>query len=487
MKLGHAIALLLIPVLGVAFSVLACWWQRARDTLFVLMVTLAVWAERLDVNFFSEAWYRGTTRGIQVCLLHIFAGALLVGCLVGRRDEGRRWFWPKSLGVMLLYFFYAAVTVIASEQKLFGAFELSKMLGAILVFVSSAIYLRSRREWTILLYALGATVAFEGAWAIKQKLITRLDRVAGTLDHANSLSMYLCLTAPPLVAAAYAGWTVALRRFCGVCAVLAAVGLLLTVSRAGIPVFTFAVLGTLIACASWKLSTKMIVQRLALAAAGVALVAALWAPITRRYAEASLQEEYLDVHVDGRGIYLRLAKNIASEHFFGIGLNSWSYQVSRTYGPQLGFNFEDYDYLVSVYGTDDIEKVFGDSYLAAPAHNLAALTLGELGIPGLLIFLFMWARWFSLGLPFFFDPRSDPNRMLGVGLFFSVCGIFGQSVTEWVFRQTPILLTCQILLGALASLAAVRYSEKKAKRAAAVAVVPIAEPVPSMALASQGV
>ena len=34
-----------------------------------------------------------------------------------------------------------------------------------------------------------------------QRFITRLDRVAGTLDHANSLSMYLCLTVPLLLGA----------------------------------------------------------------------------------------------------------------------------------------------------------------------------------------------------------------------------------------------------------------------------------------------
>src|SRR5207244_3916829 len=110
-----------------------------------------------------------------------------------------------------------------------------------------------------------------------------------------------------------------------------------------------------------------------------------------------------------------------------------SYYVSQTYGPELGFRFVDYDYLLSVYGKADNE-VFANSYLAAPAHNLAALTLGELGVPGLLLFLALWFRWFWMGLPFLFDPREAPRRVLGVGLFFGVCGIFGQSLTEWVYR-----------------------------------------------------
>jgi len=38
-----------------------------------------------------------------------------------------------------------------------------------------------------------------------------------------------------------------------------------------------------------------------------------------------------------------------------------------------------------------------DEAQAAPAHNLGALTLGELGIPGLALFAIIWLRWFQMG------------------------------------------------------------------------------------------
>jgi O-antigen ligase len=466
MKASHALALVLIPVLSLLAAVAATWSRQVRDVLFFLMVSLAVLAERLDVNFFSQAWYRGTTRGVQVSLLEIMAFGLLAGCAFSRRDEERRWFWPASLGVMLLYLVYAVVSVVTSDPKVYGAFELSKMVGAILVFLSAAAYVRGKREWTLLLIALGCAVGFEGVWAVKQRFITRLDRVAGTLDHANSLSMYLCMTVPPMAAAAFAGWTRPLRWFCAAAAALGTVGLGLTFSRAGIPVLGVALLGTVVTCASWKLTPSRIVVRALLALCVVGLVVGSWSKMQERYAEASLQEEYLDASVDGRGIYLRLATMIASDHFFGVGLNNWSYHVSRTYGPRLGFRFVDYDYLTSVYGTED-EILFANSYLAAPAHNLAALTLGELGVPGLMLFAMLWTRWFYMGAAFLPLPREDPMRVMGVGLFFATFGIFGQSLTEWTYRQTPILFTFYILLGALASLTAERVRRRKEQRAAA--------------------
>ncbi len=471
MKPQHAIALMLIPFMSIAAAVVATWFQRARDACFFAMVCSVVLVERLDVNFFSQAWYRGTTRGIQVSLPEILAFGLLIGCWLGDRNKDRRWFWPASLGVMLTYFFYACISVISSTPKIFGAFELSKIIGSILMFAAAAIYVRTKREWMILLIALGCAVGFEGLWAVKQRFITRVDRVAGTLDHANSLSMYLCMATPPLIAAAYAGWTRKLRWFCATCAVFATFGMLLTVSRAGIPVFAVVCAGAALACASWKLTTSRVIARSLLAICLMVVVAAAWRPLMDRYATASLEEEYFDAHVDGRGIYFRLAKDIVSDHFFGVGLNNWSYYVSKTYGARLGFRFTDYNYLTSIYGTED-EEVYANSYLAAPAHNLAALTLGELGIPGLILFLCLWGRWFSMGLPFIFDPRGDPQRTMGVGLFFSVCGIFGQSITEWVYRQTPILFTFYILLGALAGLVASRKQGRKEKALRAVEGAP---------------
>ena len=450
----------------------ASWSRRIRDVLFFSMVSLSIFSERMEVNFFSEAWYRGTTRGLQVTLVEMIAFGLLFGCWVGNRGPERRPFWPGSLGLMLLYFACAGVSVIACDPKLFGVFELSKIFASILVFLAAAAYLRSRREWTLLVVALGCAVGFESAWAVQQHFIIHLSRAEGTLDHANSLSMYLCLTAPLLVAVACSGWSRWLRVFCGLCAAIASVGLVLTLSRAGIPIFAAVVLGTILACASWRPRPGVILFRSLIALGAVALVVACWSEIEERYSGDTLQEEYFDPTVDGRGVYLRLSGEIVKDHFFGVGLNNWSYEVSRTYGPRLGFRYVDYDHLISIYGTSD-DKQFGDAYLAPPAHNLAALTLGELGVPGLLIFGLLWLRWLSMATPFLFLPKDDPMRAVGVGLLFCICGIFGQSLTEWVYRQTPILFTFYILLGALASVARARSQARaEALRARVAATSP---------------
>src|SRR5258705_2868588 len=196
------------------------------------------------------------------------------------------------------------------------------------------------------------------------------------------------------------------------------------------------------------------------AAAGV--TAKSWKTLETRFKMSSVKDEYGNNKNMGRGYYIRVAKAIAEDQLFGVGLNNWSYWVSQKYGPKLGYEFVPYR------GTDrEPSTVIPpgrniDEAQAAPAHSLGALTVGELGIPGLVLFSFLWLRWFQMASSFLWKRTADPMRRIGIGLLFALCGIFLQSLTEWVFRHSPIYYTIHIRLGVLASL---YYMKKQAKRA----------------------
>jgi O-antigen ligase len=157
-----------------------------------------------------------------------------------------------------------------------------------------------------------------------------------------------------------------------------------------------------------------------------------------------------------------MAETIAADRLWGVGLNNWSYWVSNKYGPKLGYHFNPYK------GTDrepsykirpDVKNI--DDPQAAPAHNLAALTAGELGIPGLVLFLLLWARWFYLGFTFLLRRSTEAMKRIPVGIFFGCLGIFLQSLTEWVFRQSPIYYIFHIMMGMLATLVVARKLERR--------------------------
>jgi len=457
METKDLVGLILIPLALLGGTIVLCLSDRLRGPAFFFMTAASVISDKLDINFLSRQWYRGTTRGIEFSFIDVLSFSLMASLLIAPRRGEKRFFWPASLGLMLLYLAYEIFSVMISDPKLFGVFEITKTVRAIVIFFASALYVRGRKELHLLIGAIACAVCMEGAFAIRHKLIFHLDRATGTLDHANSLSMYLCLTGPILVAAVNSGIPRFLRWFCwaGIC--FAAIGVVLAVSRAGIPIFCLVMLGATIFCMTWRVTIIKLAGTTALAA-GIAMLTSLtWNSLFERFHEATVQEEMDPSQLENRAQYFALAGVILSEKPLGLGLNNWSYHVSKTYGARLDppSLYEDYDDIPpSVLYSPEIYD--WSAKYAPPAHNLALITLGELGIPGLIIFGLLWARWFWMGAGFLWQRTSDPMYRLGTGIFFSTWGIFLQSLTEWVYRQTAILLTFHVLLGTLASLKCAR-------------------------------
>jgi hypothetical protein len=459
METKHILALLLFAAVGCGSILATTFSQRLRDLAFFGMVCFSIYAEKFDVNFFGQYWYRGTSRGVGISMTDVLAFAILISSLIAPRYPRRPGFVPASLGVLALYFAYCVYMTLNALEPLYAVWELANIPRGVLILLAGAAYLRTQRELGILIVGLSFTVCVEAVYALKQRYLGGMYRVPGTLDHANSLSMYVCMISPVLVAAAMANWSKWLRLIAGVGAVAATVSVLLTISRAGLPIYAFVVGGTGLACMSWRITFKKVLGAFAIAAVCGVVFVKMWDQIKARYMEASFHEEYLDEQSEGRGVYIRWARAILNDHPTGVGLNNWSYAVSKTYGPASGFWYEDYDDIKTDPEKADLPSI----RYAAPAHSLAALTAGELGIPGLVIFGLVWFRWFLMGAGFLVRRlNEDATHRLGIGFLFATCGIFLQSVTEWVYRQSTLFLMFHLMIGGLASLRWLRLQAKKA-------------------------
>src|SRR5580704_8716884 len=154
MEIKHVIAAILIIVLTGAGVFAASVVQRARDIMFFLLVAGAVLTERMSVNFFSQAWYRGTTRGIEISLMDILAVSILAASLLAPRYRGPRWYWPVGLAFLGAYFLYGCFSVFISEPKIYGVFELSKIARGIIIFLAAASFVRTKRELSWMVWGL---------------------------------------------------------------------------------------------------------------------------------------------------------------------------------------------------------------------------------------------------------------------------------------------------------------------------------------------
>lgn len=449
MSTAHFIALFLILGSTAVCTLLTTFSYRLRDIAFFAMVAGVIITTTYDVNFFSLQWYRGTTRGVEMTPVDILAMSLLPACLLNPRYKDLpRIFVPAGLSFLLIYVTYCVFSAATATPKAFAFFEVSKIMRGILIFVTTALYVRTRRELTLLVSALACAVCINGGMAIKQRYLEGMHRVEGMVDDPNSLSMFTCMIAPIFVAAAMSDFPKWLKAFCWVTCLVAGLTVLLTISRAGVPIFAMVMFGATLFTISWKITFKKVAVCILIGFLSVGAVYKAWDMLMTRYGQATLEEEYMNKHNEGRGVYFRWAEAILNDHFYGVGLNNWSYWVSAVYGPKAGFPYKNYE----DNSIPEHEFANQSAIFAAPAHNLMALTAGELGVPGVIIFGFVWIRWFSMGCVFLFRRSTDPMVRLGIGLFFCTAGVFLQSVTEWVFRQTPIFLAFHILAGTLASL-----------------------------------
>lgn len=420
---------------------------KLREIALFLIVLGPILPLGFDIHFFGAEWYRGTTRGFEISFVDILAGALLLCVLLDPRE--RNIYWPAGLAPLLLFILWTAVTVVIMQPRIFGSYELLKMFRGLIVLLVAAYYIRNDRRILIAIAGLAAAVFVQFFWSVHQWQAD-IYRVTGTLGHPNSLSMYLCLVTPVLAAAAVSKRPPLLMRlFFWMAVAASAPVILLTISRAGIPVYALVVGSAIVACVSWRPTPA----KIGFAALGLVvmsgLIASSWDKITTRYEQTSLTEEYLDDSTEGRGYYFRQAETIMEDRPFGVGLNNWSYIVSKEFSTERGLRYDDYDSLSSI---SDKEIELDPGAYSPPAHNLGLLTLGETGWVGLFLLSVLWLRWFQIALFNQFGARQKEIRFVSMGILLGFFGLFLQSMTEWTFRQSDIFMTFHVLLGILCAL-----------------------------------
>jgi hypothetical protein len=451
MDLRHLLALgailLAIPA-GAAFAARS---RALRDVCAFLLVLGTTRFDLLAVTFESRPWYRGTTRGFEICWLDLLALSLLAGTRAARGPARRL---PPSLLPLLGVLAVDAVNVAALSPHIFGLFELSKVLRAILIFLAVARYVEGERELGVLSGGLSAAVLYEVGSSCWARFALHHPRAEGTLDHANSLSMYLLIAVPVLLAVSLSDAPPRLRRMAGLGAALGPVAVLFTISRAGIVILGPLLLGVGVTCGSLRVTPRKVGYALLTLAVGGAALGKTWSAIDQRFAqEGGYAREYEGARYEGRGAYLATLELIEAERPFGVGLNNWSYWVNNRYGPM---NQQYYAPYPSVDTAPPRRprlrpRAHVDDPHAPPAHSLYAITMGETGWPGVLALGALWLRWGQVTGSFL--RRRSPALLsrFGVGVFFGLGGAFAQSFTEWEIRQTPLLFLLHILLGAAAA------------------------------------
>lgn len=398
---GGAVLLLFPAVMALLFVPRWIRWV----VLAGLLLPAAVY-QVTSINFFSQEFYTGTSRGMEVSMIHLTAGLVLgvIFLLKGRIPLVPDW----GCIIYLLYFLLCLPSLANADNRLFSWFELWRMMMVYLVFLAVYAYLEySHGDFALLLYGAGVLVAVNFLYVVQQHAYGRYQAV-GFFPHWNSMAMFMGMmgtlflsrflnrrTTPPT-----RGWLSLL--VCG----LAAFAVFRSYSRGAAVCFPVGVLATLVASLTLAFSPRKLDGLVILVVLGAAGMLYLAPRLFERFEVAP------HASWDTRVTLAKTAMNmIEDKPWNGVGLNNWNLKMK----PPHSYN--------------------EDPRMTGIVETVYLLVAAECGIPCLLALLLWFGYYLWICLRLMWRLRQSQYFYLPAGLFGGLISVYLQSVLEWVLKQ----------------------------------------------------
>ncbi len=428
-----------VVLLGVPAGTVACLIYPAL-TRWVMVVLIWSTCEPnlLGINFVSREFYRANTRGFEVNAADLCALVLFFFMLLKRKDYPLRLFPPLTLPTVL----YLLVGLISWTQvgpllavpeeavlvpyplfevKLYPLFELAKIARGFFLYLVIVNYVRDEKSARAVMLGVVVTAVYMSWSAISSRYLYGVNRVRATLGHPNSLATYMAMLGIFTYALLLQSRNYLTSAFYGLVTMLCGVSVILTISRGGLLALALGIWVNTLTLFPRHVNVKNILMLSAgILAALCVLFVAMDTLLNRFVGQQSASED-----MAYRSLYNSEAKLMAREHHWGVGLGNFSAWSWVKYA----------------------KEVDPDMPPGTPAHNNWYLTLGEIGVPGVLALALLWLRYFTLAAPFYFSSRKDLMHALAVASCTAVLADHLQSCLQLGYRQSPMYSMMMILVG----------------------------------------
>lgn len=426
-------------LVGVPIGIMVC---LIRPALTKLVLIVLVWAtcepNMVGINFVSREFYRANTRGFELTLADLCTLVLLGFMLVKRQDYPIRWFPPltlPTLGYLLVGLISWTTTgpsiavppeavhvpYTVFEVGLYPLFELFKIIRGFLLYWVIVNYVRDERAARELLIAIAIASLYMGYLAISDRYLHGVNRVKATLGHPNSLATYMAMLGSFSFAFVLQSSAFFPSLLFGFLTLTCLLSVILTISRGGLGALFMGLWLNTVVLLPRHLSLKnMAILLMSVLLVGIMLFAAMDTLMARF---AGKQDAGADLAY--RGKYNAEAKLMAHDHAFGIGLGNFSAWSWARYAEQVD---------------PDLEP-------GTPAHNNWYLTLGEMGMPGVIALAIFWIRYFLLAVPFYIRVKKDILSTMAMAGCTAVIVDHIQSLVQLGYRQTPMYFMMMIFVG----------------------------------------
>lgn len=374
-----------------------------------------------DISFTpgSLEQYRGTDRGFDVSLLDVAAYVLYFAAPPASRPAPFR-------AVRYAYFAVGLASLALAPAPLYGVFTLWSLLKVYLMI--SALYRAFEDvELVGVLYkGLSVGLIYLLIVCLYQRYVQGVNQVAGTFAHQNTMGMAAYMAAAaifPLVIRGDGG-----RLSAGAIA-SATLVVILSLSR-GCLVALPAILATLSVASIVRKPTRQKAWVIVLGfAAALVLGAKSFDTIFARFTGAPERS------AESRVIYEAMAHAMFRDHPLGVGLNQFSLMAGD-------------DGYMSVAAAMDASWVSPNALV----HNIYLMTLAELGIAGLVLYVALIGQPILAALRGAWRHKNDLRGELLFGCFAGLVAFSIHGQLEWVARQARALYLFWMLCVVVAAL-----------------------------------
>ena len=410
-----AIAMMGVPPLAVLLSMNRAWMKYA---IWAMVGALAAY-QGTAINFFSNEHYRGTSRGMEVSVVYLFAVAIIMTAALKHKAPKLVPSWGSA--VFLLYFALCLPSWETAENTLFAWMELWKMIMLYVTYLSVRAYLNVTDDVKSLVKGLAVFAVFNFLLIVKDHLLG-VYQPRGVFPHQNGLAMAMHLFANLFFAYFLAGgWRG--PKLNTLAFVAASACIVRTYSRgamAMIPV-SFAITFSLMAFTGLKTSKRKLFSRvMPLAVVGLIGLAAMLPRIIERFESAP--EASKNTRIE---LALCAKEMIMDEPWRGVGINNWGIKINPPY-----------DYAERAGRNNNRGEDFRDGIV----ETVYLLVGAECGIPALAAML-LWFLWYLLlGVRLVKRLKGTPYVAIPAGLAGGLVACYLQSCLEWVLRQQMNLI-----------------------------------------------
>ena len=419
------LATLCVPPLGFILYVDA----QLRKYAFWAIIASMMMFNSTSINFFSNEFYTGSARGMEVNAAHLVAASLLISLKL--HGKSLRFIPETGFAIYLIYFSLCLLSLSEAANYLVSWYEIWKMMLLYVFCLTILFYLRSTDDMKSVLNGL-ALYAIVNLLVVLKQRASGAFQAHGVFPHQNSMGMAMQLLGPLFLAGYLRRGTKSREgKLYMFAAAAAAVSTLRSYSRGAIATMPLAYGIPSLICLFSGRPGKTLARLAPIIVAGAIGLALLLPKIIERFMEAP--EASANTRVE---LAYCASEMIHAHPVFGVGINNWSIKMQPPY------KYQDRAAL----------KVDRDIDYVGIVETVYLLVCAECGIPALVAmlawFLWYWASCIRL-IP---KTRGTQWDFIPMGLLGGLTAIYLQSALEWVLRQQVNLLLLMFVFAIIAYL-----------------------------------